>query len=76
MEKSSFTRVNLSDVRVIMMIMCVPVVELLCQAVTGWISVREHLFSGACGHLCNVLSCQALNVTASKDLAPVAFTRY
>jgi hypothetical protein len=35
MEKSSFTRVNLSDVRVIMMIMCVPVVELLCQAVTG-----------------------------------------
>jgi hypothetical protein len=35
MEKPAFTRVNLSDVRVIMMIMCVLVEELLCQAVTG-----------------------------------------
>jgi hypothetical protein len=35
MEKPAFTRVNLSDVRVIMMIMCVLVEKLLCQAVTG-----------------------------------------
>jgi hypothetical protein len=35
----SFTRVNLSDVRVIMVIMHVPVEELLCQAATGWIPV-------------------------------------
>jgi hypothetical protein len=32
MEKSAFTRANLSDIRVIMMIMRVLVVELLCQA--------------------------------------------
>jgi hypothetical protein len=35
MEKPAFTKVNLSDVRVIMAIMCVPVVELLCQVSMG-----------------------------------------
>jgi hypothetical protein len=35
MEKLAFTRVNLFDVRVIMTIMLVPVVELLCQAAIG-----------------------------------------
>jgi hypothetical protein len=30
MEKLAFAKVSLSDVRVIMAIMCVPVVELLC----------------------------------------------
>jgi hypothetical protein len=33
--RSIFIRVNLSDVRVIMMIMHVPVEELLCQVVMG-----------------------------------------
>jgi hypothetical protein len=35
MKMPAFIRVNLSDVRVIMMIMRVSVVELLCQAATG-----------------------------------------
>jgi hypothetical protein len=51
MEKPAFTRVSLSNVRVIMMIMCVPVVELICQAVMKWIPVLKYLLCGACGHL-------------------------
>jgi hypothetical protein len=39
MENPIFTRVSLSSIRVIMAIMLVPVVELLCQAVTRWILV-------------------------------------
>jgi hypothetical protein len=35
MEKLTFTRACLSNVRVIMAIMRVPLVELLCQAVIG-----------------------------------------
>jgi hypothetical protein len=35
MENPTFIGVNLSDIKVIMTIMCVFVVELLCQAVTG-----------------------------------------
>jgi hypothetical protein len=35
MENPAFTRVNLSNVRVILVIMRVPVVWLLCQMVTG-----------------------------------------
>jgi hypothetical protein len=35
MEKLVFTRANLSDVRVIMAIMCVLVGDLLCLAVMG-----------------------------------------
>jgi hypothetical protein len=53
---------GLSDARVIMTIMCVPIVELLCQASMGWIPILKYLLSGVCGH---VLSCQALNATAS-----------
>jgi hypothetical protein len=34
-----------------MAIMCVPVEELLCQVVMGWILVLECLFKGACGRL-------------------------
>jgi hypothetical protein len=53
MEKPAFTRANLSDIRVIMTIMRVPVKELLCQAVTGqipllkclWSSMRRSLWS-------------------------------
>jgi hypothetical protein len=51
MEKFAFTRVSLSDARVIMAIMRVPVEELLYQAPTGWISVLKYLLSGACGCL-------------------------
>jgi hypothetical protein len=35
MENPTFIGVNLSDIKVIMTIMCVFVVELLCEAVTG-----------------------------------------
>jgi hypothetical protein len=35
MEKPAFTRVNLSDVRVIMVIMRIPMEELLCQVMVG-----------------------------------------
>jgi hypothetical protein len=37
-------RGSLYDVRVIMVIMRVLVQELICQVVTGWISVLEYLF--------------------------------
>jgi hypothetical protein len=46
MEKPVFTRPNLSDVRVIMVIMHVLVVELLCQTAMGQISVFKYLKSG------------------------------
>jgi hypothetical protein len=39
MEKPTFTMVNLSDVKVIISIMHVPVEELVCQVVIGWILV-------------------------------------
>jgi hypothetical protein len=44
MEKSTFTRANLSDVRVIMEIMRVLVEEFLYQAVTGQNLVLECLW--------------------------------
>jgi hypothetical protein len=40
--------------RVIMVIMCVPVVELLCQTSMVWLSILKYLLSGTCGCL---LSC-------------------
>jgi hypothetical protein len=51
MEKPAFTRANLSDVKMIMVIICVLIDELLCQAVTEQISVLECLLSSACGCL-------------------------
>jgi hypothetical protein len=45
MEKPAFTRMNLSSVGVIMALMRVHVVELLCQAVTGWIPVVKHAWA-------------------------------
>jgi hypothetical protein len=62
MKKLAFIRENLSNVRVIIVIMRVPVEELRCQAVIGWTLVLKHLLSNACGH---VLSCKALKVAAS-----------
>jgi hypothetical protein len=49
MEKPTFTRMNLSGAKVIMVIMHVDVGELLCQAVMGWIPVHECPSSDACG---------------------------
>jgi hypothetical protein len=51
MENLTFTRASLSDVTEIMMIMCVLVEDLLCQAVTGQIPVLKCLMSGVCGCL-------------------------
>jgi hypothetical protein len=65
MERPTFTRVGLFDVRVIVVILRVPLVELLCQVVMGWIPTLEYVLPGmrgACGH---VLSCQTINVAAS-----------
>jgi hypothetical protein len=51
MENPAFTKASLSDVKVIMTIMHVLVVELLCQAITGRIPILKCLLSGARGHL-------------------------
>jgi hypothetical protein len=51
MEKPTFTKVSLSDVRIIMAIMRVHVVDLLCQATMGWIPVLNYLLLGARGRL-------------------------
>jgi hypothetical protein len=50
--------VGLSDVRAIMVIMCVFMVELLCQLVMGWVLVLECLLLGARG-------CQRLHLVLS-----------
>jgi hypothetical protein len=65
MEKPTFTRACLSDARVIMVIMRVPLVDLLCQAVMGQILALEYLLSGASGAYGHVLSCQTINVATS-----------
>jgi hypothetical protein len=49
--EAAFIRMNLSDVRMITVIMRILVKELLYRAVTGWILVLECLLSGAFGHL-------------------------
>jgi hypothetical protein len=51
MDKPTFTRANLSNVRVIMTIMRVSVDELLCQTVMEQIPVLKYLLSSACGSL-------------------------
>jgi hypothetical protein len=51
MKKLTFIRTNLSDVRVIMTIMRVRVIELLCQMTMRQIPVLKYLPSGACGRL-------------------------
>jgi hypothetical protein len=43
MEKLTFTRACLSDVRAIMTIMHIPLVELLCQTAMGWIPAFKYL---------------------------------
>jgi hypothetical protein len=49
MENPTFTRATIFDVRVIMEIMRVLVVELLCQAVMGRVIVLECLLLGTHG---------------------------
>jgi hypothetical protein len=51
-----------------MAILHVSLVELLGHVVMGWIPALEYLLPdahGACGH---ILSCQAVNVAAYRDL--------
>jgi hypothetical protein len=65
MEKNTFTRACLSDIRVIMAIMHVPLVELLCQTAMERIPTLEYLppgARGACGH---VMSWKVINAAAS-----------
>jgi hypothetical protein len=49
MEKLAFTRAHLSNVRVNMMIVRVPLVDLLCQTMMGWILALEYLLPGTHG---------------------------
>jgi hypothetical protein len=49
-ENTTFIEVRLFDVRVIVAIILVFVVELLYQAVTGWVPVLECVLPYACGH--------------------------
>jgi hypothetical protein len=67
MEKLAFTRACLSDVRVVMVIMRVPLVELLCQAVMGQIPTLEYLPPDTCAAYGHALSCQVVNVVGSQD---------
>jgi hypothetical protein len=55
MEKVVFTRACLSSVRVVMVIMRIPLVELLCQMMMGWIPALEYLLPGTVGHV--AISC-------------------
>jgi hypothetical protein len=66
MEKSVFTRVCLSDVRVIMVIMLVPMVERLCEVVMGWILALKCLLLGRVGAYDHVPSCQEFNAAVSR----------
>jgi hypothetical protein len=49
-ENPAFTGVTLSNVRVIMVIMRVPMVELLCHAVMEQVLVLEYLLPSMCEH--------------------------
>jgi hypothetical protein len=64
MEKPAFTRAGLSDVRVIMVIMCVPLVVSLCQVAMGQIPALEYLLPDVCRACGHVLSCQTINTAA------------
>jgi hypothetical protein len=51
MDKVAFTRACLSYVRVILVIMLVPLVELLYQTAMGWIPALEYMLLGTRGLL-------------------------
>jgi hypothetical protein len=44
-EKLTFTRMRLSIIRVIVAILCVPLMELLCSAAMGYILALEYQLS-------------------------------
>jgi hypothetical protein len=44
----AFPKVCLSDIRVIVVIMRIPLVESLCQAAIGWISTRAPIARRMC----------------------------
>jgi hypothetical protein len=77
MEKPTFTRANLSNIRVIMPIMHVPMVEFRCQAATGWIPILKYLLSGTSGHpwpcpiVPSIKYCSASRGPASRGAFPV-----
>jgi hypothetical protein len=68
MEKLTFMRAYLSDVKVIMVIMRVRLIESLCQEAMGQILALEYLLLGARGACGHVLSCQIINAATSRDL--------
>jgi hypothetical protein len=51
MQKPTFSRACLSNIRVIMAIIHVPLVELLCQMVMGQNPALKYVLSGMCGQL-------------------------
>jgi hypothetical protein len=66
MVKPTFSKTNLSDARVIMVIMRGSVVELLCQGRRDgfqYLTICSKVHVSACGH---VLLCQSLNAVASR----------
>jgi hypothetical protein len=65
MENPAFIGASLSDVKVIMMIMCIFVVKLLCLAVTGWVPLLQCLLHGTHG-----LQRLRLIMSASNGLVP------
>jgi hypothetical protein len=76
MEKPTFTRACLSDVRVTIEIMCVPVVEQPYQAVMGQTPALKCMLSGMCGCLlpCPIMlaiKCHCLLRTQPQQLFPV-----
>jgi hypothetical protein len=64
----------LIDLRVIVVIMCFLVLELLCQAATRWIpALYYQVHLGECGP---VLSCQAFNAAVSRGPDPCSSSWY
>jgi hypothetical protein len=56
-----------ANVRVIVAIIRVPLVELLCEVAMGWIPALEYQLSGTCGPCGYVVMCQVVNAAASRD---------
>jgi hypothetical protein len=50
-----------------MTIMCIPLIELLCQTAMRWIPTLEYLLLGTLGVYGHVLSCQTVNIIAYQD---------
>jgi hypothetical protein len=67
MEKPAFTRTDLSDVRVIMVIMRVPLVESLCQVVMERMPALEYLLSGVPRTYDHALLCPIINTVTFRD---------